>query len=578
MRTTLRLLSFLKPFWGWVLLSVLVGVATIASSIGLLGTSAFLIASAALHPSVGELQVAIVGVRFFGIARAVFRYLERLVSHSVNFLLLGNLRSWFYRAIEPLAPARLLKIQSGDILQRAIGDIDTLENFYVRVVAPPVTAVMVTSGISLFVGRYAASLGWTLLGGLTTGMILIPLLAYGLGKGPGKAYIESRAQLNAALLESVQGLADIQVFNHLSATNERIQILGGRFVRAQFGLNAGSAGLNALNLLFTNLTLLAVLWLAVPLVRAGVMDGVSLAVVGLLTTASFEAVTPLAQAAQLFQSSLQAARRLFSLADQIPAVSEAPNPIPLFTPVDTLSLKAVHFSYEPESHPVLTDIDLEITRGKKVAVVGASGAGKSSLINVLLRFWEFQQGAYHIGAQDARQLSGADVRSCFSVISQATYLFSSNIRTNLSMAQPDASDAQLMAVMKRAGLNDWLAQLPQGLDTWVGEHAVQVSGGERQRLAIARALLQTTPFVLLDEPTAGVDAINELALMDEMLDLFANRGVLWVTHRLVRMEQMDEIVVLAHGRIIERGAHAQLLAQAGQYAQIWNEQRRRLEE
>ncbi len=578
MKTTLRLLSFLKPFWGWVLLSVLVGVATIASSIGLLGTSAFLIASAALRPSVGELQVAIVGVRFFGIVRAGFRYLERLVSHSVNFRLLGNLRSWFYRAIEPLAPARLLKIQSGDILQRAIGDIDTLENFYVRVVAPPVTAVMVTAGISLFVGRYAASLGWTLLGGLTTGMILIPLLAYGLGNGPGKAYIESRAQLNAALLESFQGLADIQVFNHLSATNERIQILGDRFVRAQFGLNAGNAGLNALNLFFTNLTLLAVLWLAVPLVRAGVMDGVSLAVVGLLTTASFEAVTPLAQAAQLFQGSLQAARRLFSLADQVPAVSEAPNPIPVFTPVDTLSLKAVHFAYEPESPPVLTDIDLEIARGKKVAVVGASGAGKSSLLNVLLRFWEFQQGAYHIGAQDARQLSGADVRSCFSVISQTTYLFSSSIRANLSMAQPDANDAQLMAAMKQAGLNDWLAQLPHGLDTWVGEHAVQVSGGERQRLAIARALLQTTPFVLLDEPTAGLDAINELVLMDEMLDLFANRGVLWVTHRLVRMEQMNEIVVLAHGRIVERGAHAQLLAQAGQYAQIWNEHCRRLEE
>jgi ATP-binding cassette subfamily C protein CydC len=577
MKTTRRLLAFLQPFSGWVVLSVLVAAGTITASIGLLGTSAFLIASAALHPSVGDLQVAIVGVRFFGIARAVLRYFERLISHSVNFRLLAQLRGWFYRALEPLAPARLMQIRSGDILQRAIGDIETLENFYVRVVAPPVTALMVTIGISVFVGRYAAILGWILLGGLLFGMLFIPLLAYLQGKQAGRRFIEARAQMNAMMLETVQGQPDLLVFNQLSAAAARIDQFGNQFVQAQRRLNLGAAGLNAINLLAANITLWLVLWLGVPLVSSGSMDGVSLAVVALLTMASFEAVTPLAQAAQLFQGSLQAANRLFNLVEQQPAVNEPELPQELTLPISQFRFNGIDFRYDDRLEDALHDIHLELRCGKKIAVVGASGAGKSSLINVLLRFWDFQAGEYLLGDQNVRTLSSAAVRSCFSVVGQSAYLFATTLRGNLHLGNPQADDNMMMAALKAAGLAEWAADLPQGLSTWVGEHGLQLSGGERQRLAIARAILQDAPFVLLDEPTAGLDAMRERAVLNTLFSNFAERGILWVTHHLVNMEQMDEIFVLDRGRIAEHGTHQDLLHCAGLYRRMWQQSNRLLE-
>ncbi|HML39812.1 MAG TPA: thiol reductant ABC exporter subunit CydC [Bellilinea sp.] len=577
MKTTRRLLAFLQPFSGWVVLSVLVAAGTIAASIGLLGTSAFLIASAALHPSVGDLQVAIVGVRFFGIARAVLRYFERLISHSVNFRLLAQLRGWFYRALEPLAPARLMQIRSGDILQRAIGDIETLENFYVRVVAPPVTALMVTIGISLFVGRYAAILGWILLAGLLFGMLFIPLVAFVQGKQAGGRFIEARAQMNAMMLETVQGQPDLLVFNRLSAAAARIDQFGNQFVQAQRRLNLGAAGLNAINLLTANVTLWLVLWHGVPLVSSGSLDGVSLAVVALLTMASFEAVTPLAQAAQLFQSSLQAANRLFNLAEQQPAVNEPELPQELVLPVSKFELNGIDFRYEDRLEEALHDIHLELHCGKKIAVVGASGAGKSSLINVLLRFWDFQTGEYLLGDQNVRRLTSAAVRSCFSVVGQSAYLFATTLRGNLHLGNPQADDGMMMAALEAAGLAGWAADLPQGLSTWVGEHGLQLSGGERQRLAIARAILQDAPFVLLDEPTAGLDAMRERAVLNTLFSNFAERGILWVTHHLVNMEQMDEIFVLDRGRIAEHGTHQELLLNAGLYCRMWQQSNRLLE-
>ena len=571
MKTVLRLLRFLRPFWSWVSLSILVSTATVASGIGLLGTSAFLIASAVLQPSVAYLQVAIVGVRFFGISRAAFRYLERLVSHSVNFRLLAGLRTWFYRAVEPLVPARLISFQSGDLLQRAIGDIETLENFYVRVVAPPISAFLVTIGMSWFVGRYHPSLGWILCAGLLFGLLGVPALALVLGSGPGKKLIKTRAALNATMLESIQGLPDLTAFGRVDQAVKKIQAQGTALQAAQINLAWGSAGLNSVSLLVTNFTLLAVLWTAVPLVHSEIMDGVSLAVVALLTTASFEAVTPLALAAQLLQGSIQSAQRLFSLADQSPEVEDPPIPQVLSSKSNCIKIRDLNFAYTPAGPAILKNINLDLAPRKKVAVVGRSGAGKSSLVNVLLRFWNVAPGTIFIGEQDVCDLTGEAVRSCFSVIGQSAYLFSASVRANLHLADPDASDTEMITALEHAGLRPWLQQLPKGLDTWVGERAVQLSGGERQRLAAARAFLQTTPYVLMDEPTAGMDAVSELKLMDELLDLFSERGILWITHRLVRMEHMDEIIVLERGEIIERGLHADLMARSGTYVRMWRD-------
>lgn len=572
-----RLLGFLRPFAGWTALSVLLGAATIASGIGLLGASAYVISGAALHPSIATLQVAIVGVRFFGITRGLFRYLERLVSHSVNFQLLAGLRVWFYRALEPLAPARLQSYRSGDLLGRAVGDIETLENFYVRAVASPLVAVIVTVGMGLFVGRYDLRLGAILAGGLLLSCVATPLLANRLGRTPGWALVAARAELSAALVDGAQGLGDLLSFGQGEARLSQIHSLNEDAGRAQVRL-AWAGGLsNAFSLLVTNLTLLAVLVVAIPLVSGGSLSGVLLAVIAMLVLASFEAANPLPQAGQQLESSITAARRLFELVRAEPEIKSMP--VPLAAPRSpALRIRGLTFRYAAELPPALEGLDLDLPPGKRVAIVGASGAGKTTLLNLLLRFWEFEQGVIELDGQDIRCYRPEDVRRLMGVISQSPYLFTTTIRQNLRLANPDASDANLERALRLAELQEWAAGLPEGLETWVGERGQNLSGGERERLALARVLAQDAPVALLDEPTAHLDALTEQRLLRSLETALRGRSLLMVTHRLSGLEAMDEILVLRSGRVVERGTHAALIAMNGEYAALWALQNRALEE
>ena len=574
MKTTGRLLQFLKPFTGWVALSVLLSTATIASGIGLLGTSAYLISRAALQPSIAVLQVAIVGVRFFGISRGVFRYLERLTSHSVNFRLLARLRAWLYRTIEPLAPAKLQDFSSGDLLNRVLADVDTLENFYVRVVAPYASAGLTIIGMGWFLGRFDLKLGLSLAGGLILSGIGIPLGAFAIGRSPGKAAVAIKARLSAALIESIQGMGDLTAFNRSEAAAARLNGLGNRLAQAQRRMVWGSAWINAGNGLLANLTMVLVLWLAIPLVASGQMEGFLLPVVIMLALASFEAVTPLAVAAQYHSASLESGARLFELEKIPPAVTDPTAPLTIAPSPLRLELRDVSFQYNENTDDALTAISLRLDPGKKIAVVGPSGAGKTSLIHVLLRLWDFDRGEILLNGTDSRLFRPADVRAQFSVISQSAYIFNATLRQNLRLARPDAGEADLHAVLLQVGLADWVAALQDGLDTWVGEHGLRLSGGERQRLAVARALLHDTPLVILDEPTANLDAVTEAALLRQLQFALAAKSVLWITHRLVGLEWMDEILVLDGGQIVERGKATDLIKTGGLYARLHEIQQR----
>lgn len=568
MKTFLRLLSFVRPFWKGVLLSLLASAATVGSSIGLLGTSAYLISFAALQPSIAVLQVAIVGVRFFGISRGVFRYLERLSSHAVNFSLLSRLRVWFYQALEPLAPARLMQYQSGDLLQRAVGDIEVLENFYVRVIAPPLAALLVTLGVGWLMGSWRAELAGVLVSGLLLGGIAVPWLAYRMSKHPGQKLVEARSNLSAGYVESLQGLADILAYGQETALRQRLSRNEKQLASAQMRLAwAGGAG-NALSQLTACLTLFIILLVAIPLVRGGQLDGVLLAVVSLVTLASFEAVTPLPQAAQMLEASLNSARRLFELADMQPVVQEPHAPLPA-PAAGEIQVRNLTFRYEKSLPDAVQQLDLILPPGRKVGLVGPSGAGKSTLLALLMRFWDAPSSTILLNGEDLGKFRSEDIRRLFSLVSQSTYLFTATLRQNLLLARPDAEDATLESVLAQVGLSDWYAGLPDGLNTWLGEHGQQMSGGERQRLAVARALLQNAPVVLLDEPTAHLDALTERQLTETLHTVLRGRTVLWATHSLTGMEWMDEIIVLDKGRIVERGTHKQLIKSGALYAQLW---------
>lgn len=571
MKEFMRLLSFLKPFFKEVSLSVLIGVATIAAGVGMLGTSAFLISSAALHPSIADLQVAIVGVRFFGISRGVFRYLERLVSHSVNLRVLTRLRVWFYEGAEKVAPAGLQSERGGDLLNRIMADLETLENFYVRVVSPILVAAIVTVGLSIFVGGYLSTLGFILAAGMLMNGLVLPAFSIFLTRRTGTRLQQERASLSADMLETFQGLEELQAAGAGQRWLARVEADSQQVGKTQkyygflIGLN------NGLVLLVANLTLLAVLIAAIPQVSSGSMSGVSLAVVSLITMAGFETTNNLPQAAQNLTASIASARRLFEIilpgqqnSEELPVLAE-----PLIENVKYVEIHNLAFAYPESDHEVLQNINLSIKRGSVTALIGPSGAGKTSLVNVLLRFWDPVSGEILLDGRNIRQYPAESTRKLFGVISQSSYFFAESLRQNLLLAREDTTDEMLMEVIQKAELGEWFSTLPDGLDTWLGEQGVRMSGGEAQRLAIARVLLQGNPFLLLDEPTSHLDVETEKNVLKTIFRVFSERGILLITHHLFMLDQAEEIIYLADGKVVERGKRAELLKNGNYFKQFW---------
>lgn len=584
------LLSCLRPYSGWVMLAVLLGVLTICSSIGLLGTSAYLISAAALQPSIATLSVAIVGVRFFGLSRGVFRYLERLTSHNITFRLLAQLRVWFYTAIEPLAPSRLQQYRSGDLLSRIVNDIETLQTFFVRVISPSLVAVIITLGMCFFMAQYAPHLALVLLAFLLLGGIALPVFVYYSSRQSGQALITVRNQLQVQLVDGIQGMADLQAYGQAQRMAHVIAEHTAKLARTQHRF-AWIQGLHvSLGELLMHMGAWVVVTMAIPLVYTNQIDGVYLAGIALMTLAVFEAVQPLPLTAQYLESSFAAARRLFEIVNAETAVLPHQSLSHPQLPVDTqqpavsshtlrpphLVVQNLTFHYPAAMSRALHDMSFDLPPGKKLAIVGPSGAGKSTLIKLLLRFWDYQQGNICLNAQDIRTDDPDWVRAQFSVVAQDTYLFNNTIWENLRLARPTASQAEIETAVHAADLHNFITSLPHGYQTIVGEQGMQLSGGERQRLAIARAILHHAPILVLDEPTANLDAASERRVLNTLLNLNPSQSLLLVTHRLEGLPEMDKILVLNQGTIVEAGTHTKLLAQRGYYYRMWSMHTRRV--
>jgi len=564
------LLGFLRGYEPLVTLSVLLGALTIGANISLLGTSAWLIAAAALQPPLGSLYVAIVGVRFFGIARAAFRYAERLVSHDVTFRVLARLRVWLYRQLEPLFPAILATHRTGDLLARIVGDVEVLENFYVRLLAPVLVAGVTAAGVGLFLAGYGPELAAVFLGCFVAAGGLLPLWMRHLGREPAREVVARRAHLSGLLVDGILGLADLLAYGRADAHAEGLAQADAAYGRAQQHLARLSAFHTGLGTLLTNLALWGLLVLAIPSVAAGRIEGVMLGALGLLTLAAFEAATPLPQAAQTWESVRTAAGRLLELADSPPPVREPAHPAPLPQEA-SLEVDGLTFTYPGATRPALDGVSFRVPAGKKVAIVGPSGAGKSTLAHLLLRFWDPERGEIRLGGVPLKALPSEAVRSFFVVVPQRVEVFSATLRENLLLARPGATPEELEEAVQAAGLEEVVSRLPQGYDTYLGERGGQLSAGERQRVAIAQAVLRLreAPILLVDEPTAHLDPATEREVVASLLRLAQGRTVVWISHRLVGMEGMDEILVLDGGRIVERGTHAELLARGGLYRRLW---------
>ncbi|MEN8172492.1 MAG: thiol reductant ABC exporter subunit CydD [Chloroflexota bacterium] len=552
-----RLFSFLGNSWHWAALSVVLGFATIASSVSLLGISAYIISAAALQPSIAVLQVSIVGVRFFGITRGVFRYLERLVSHQVTFRLLARLRVWFYEKIEPLAPARLLTYQSGDLLSRVAADIGTLENFYVRALSPPLAAIIVALLSGWYLAGYDIRLTLALWIFLALAGVLLPGIVRRLSRGVGAALVRARSALNVALVDGLQGMPDLIAFRRAVDQMKIMDRLGEDYARAgkRFTLIDGFQA--ALINLFSNLGMWTVFVLAVPLVSAGQFNGVYLATIALVALATFEAVLTLPEAAHYLDENIAAAGRLFEIVDAQPEVSDPEIAVPPPENYD-LEIKNLTFSYpgqglSQDTYPTVNQVSFSLPAGESLAILGPSGAGKTTLMHLFLRFWEYDQGEILLGGQDLRSYRQNDLRAIFSLVSQDTHLFNASLRENLLLARPDATDDNIAQAVSLAQIYRFIETLPQGFDTQIGEGGLKLSGGERQRLSLARALLKNAPILLLDEPTAHLDPLTARSFMETLRESKSGRSLILITHHASDLDWVDQIIYLRNGCVSTYG-------------------------
>ena len=525
-----RLLRLVLPHWPWLAAAGLFGAVAIASNVALMGLSAYLISKAAIATGVAELALAVTGVRVLAISRAAFRYLERYVAHRVMFRILATMRVWFYRAVEPLAPARLVHRRSGDLLARSVSDVDALEDFYIKVLLPPLVAAVVATSTCVVYGLVGFAIGLTLALFLVIAGVLLPLVTRRLSAAHTASMATIRGDVSAMLVDEVQGLADLVALDAAAGHRVRLLARARESDRARQRTGAIEGVGNALGGLFASLAGLSVLLLAIPLVTAGELEGVFLAALPLAAIATFEAVQPLSRSLQSLDTTRASARRLFELIDEPPPVLDpaAPATAPASHAID---IRGLSFRYQESEPWVLRDLDLHVGQGERVAIVGPSGCGKSTLVSLLLRFWEYEQGEIRVGGRELRELTAADARALLSVVPQDVHLFNATIEDNLAVAAAAADRETMERACRIAQLHAFIASLPHGYDTVIGEDGLLLSGGERRRLAVARAVLRDAPVVILDEPTAGLDGTTEAALW-LALDLWlAGRTVLVISHR-----------------------------------------------
>jgi thiol reductant ABC exporter CydC subunit len=566
-----RLLGLVAPARAPLLAATTLMALTVGAGIALMGTSTWLIATAAGHPSIAVLQVAVVGVRGFGIGRAVLRYLERLVAHDATLRVLSRLRTWLFQRVIPLAPAGLGGSHSGDLLSRMVGDVEALDHAFLRIVGPTLSAGLVTLLVVAAVSRFDVRLAAIVAAGFVAAGAVAPWLASRAGRSASGAVVRRIARLQVAAVDLAQGVADLLSLGRHRDHARKLDALGRSVAVAHVRAVQVAAAGGAFAGFTADLTVAAMIAVAVH-AAGGTLGGVTVAVLAMVALAAFESATALPGAYQRLGGTRAAGRRLLEFIDSPPPVAVPDHPVPV-PPGLVVDVRNLTFGYGGSRDPVLRDVSFRLAAGRALAIVGPSGAGKSSVIGLLLRFWDVPDGTVFLDGIDVRRLDPDEVRSRFAVVSQRTHLFTGTLRENLRLARPTASDDEIARAATRAGLHDVIASWPHGYDTWIGEQGVQLSGGERRRLALARAFLVDTPVLLLDEPTADLDPQAELRVLAEVARLARDRAVLLVTHRLSGLQAFSEILVMDEGRVVERGSFPGLRNARGPFRDLLDAQR-----
>ncbi|EOV1170748.1 cysteine/glutathione ABC transporter ATP-binding protein/permease CydC [Vibrio fluvialis] len=569
MRDLLPYLKLYKKHWFGLTLGMLLAFVTLCASIGLLTLSGWFLSAAA----VAGLTIAretfnymLPGafVRGFAMGRTAGRWGERVVSHNATFKLLTDLRIFFFEKLAPMIPGRVSNLRDADLLNRLVADIDAMDHVYLRLISPVTVGVLGIAALTALLCWFDMALGLTLGSVLLVLLLVWPVMFYKLGKRNGAELTQHKAEMRVATLDWLQGYSELTIFGAESRYRDAIYAAQEKLLANQ-KVNASFTGLaSALLLLANGWTLVLMLWLAADGVNGQAPDPM-IALVVFATMASVELLMPIAGAFQHLGQTLTSARRLNEIILSEPDV-KFPSEETRHSGQFDISFENLTFNYSGGEQPALKDVSLTIPAGNKVAIVGQTGSGKSTLIQLLCRYWDAQQGDIRIAGTRLQEWKESDLRAAISVVSQRVDILNGSLRDNLSMAKPHADDSELSAMLERVGLGK-LLEAP-GLDTWLGDSGRQLSGGEKRRIGIARALLHDGPILLLDEPTEGLDKQTEQQIMALFKSHFENKTVIFITHRLVELETMDAVCLIEQGEIVEHGSHQALLAQQGRYFQL----------
>lgn len=544
-------------------LALLLGSLALGSAVGLMATSGWLISRASQQPPVLYLMMAVTATRAFGIGRAVFRYAERLVSHDAVLRMLADTRVAVFRRLERLAPAGLLRVRRGDLLSRLVADVDALQDYWLRWLLPAGAALVVSAASVGFTAWLLPEAGAVLAAGLLAAGVGVPLITGAVARRAEHTLAPARGVLATRVTDLLTGTAELAVAGALPARTAQARQADGALTRIASRAATATALGDGLTALVSGLTVAAAALAGAQAVAAGRLDGVAMAVVVLTPLAAFEAVLGLPLAVQYRQRVRRSAERVYEVLDAPEPVREPERPRQAPASPFPVVVKGLTARHAGQDREALGGLDLTLEEGRRIAVVGPSGSGKTTLAQVLLRFLDAEAGSYTLGGVDAYALHGDDVRKFVGLCAQDAHLFDSSLRENLLLARKDATEDDLRAVLCRARLLDWADSLPDGLDTLVGEHGARLSGGQRQRLALARALLADFPVLVLDEPAEHLDLATADALTADLLAVTEGRTTLLITHRLAGLEAVDEVLVLEHGRVVQRGPYADLLAVDG---------------
>ncbi|NOH27810.1 heme ABC transporter ATP-binding protein/permease CydC [Vibrio mediterranei] len=569
MRDLLPYLKLYKKHWFGLSLGMLLSFATLFASIGLLTLSGWFISAAAvagltIARETFNYMLPGAGVRGAAMARTAGRWGERVVSHNATFKLLTDLRIFFFTKLAPLIPGKAVNIRDADMLNRLVADVDAMDHVYLRLVSPIIVGVFGILCLTAILCWFDMTLGLTLGAILMLLLITWPIVFYRLGSKNGEALTLNKAELRIRTLDWLQGYSELTLFGAESRYRKAIVTAQDKLITNQL-VHAKISGMaQGLLILANGWLLILMLWLAADGVGGNQPDPL-IALMAFATMASFELLMPIAGAFQYLGQTLTSAKRLNEVILATPEVTFPDEPV-THSNEYSIDIDHVCFSYPDANEKALRDVSLSVKSGRRLAIVGQTGSGKSTLLQLISRYWDVDQGTITLAGAQIQNWSEGQLREATSIVSQKVDILNGTLRDNLFMAKPSASDEELIAALDKVDLAH-LAE-DNGLDAWLGDSGRQLSGGEKRRIGIARALLHDAPILLLDEPTEGLDKKTEQQIMQLFDQHFNGKTVIFITHRLVHLETFDAICLLEDGEVLEYGHHQVLLDEKGRYYEL----------